>query len=56
MTHCNTGALATADSGPRSAIRSKDKNISVIANETRPYLQGARAVARGSSCRKGPVR
>jgi methylthioribose-1-phosphate isomerase len=47
MTHCNTGALATAGFGTAlGVIRSaKDKHISVIANETRPYLQGARLTA-----------
>jgi methylthioribose-1-phosphate isomerase len=47
MTHCNTGALATAGYGTAlGVIRSaKDKKISVIANETRPYLQGARLTA-----------
>jgi methylthioribose-1-phosphate isomerase len=47
MTHCNTGALATAGHGTAlGVIRSaKDKKISVIANETRPYLQGARLTA-----------
>ena len=47
MTHCNTGALATAGHGTAlGVIRSaKGKNISVIANETRPYLQGARLTA-----------
>jgi methylthioribose-1-phosphate isomerase len=47
MTHCNTGALATAGYGTAlGVIRSaKGKNISVIANETRPYLQGARLTA-----------
>ena len=44
MTHCNTGALATAGHGTAlGVIRSaKGKRISVIACETRPYLQGAR--------------
>lgn len=46
LTHCNAGALATVDYGTalgviRSAFKEKD-NISVIACETRPYLQGAR--------------
>lgn len=46
MTHCNAGALATAGHGTalgviRSAI-SAGKKIEVIANETRPFLQGAR--------------
>jgi methylthioribose-1-phosphate isomerase len=47
MTHCNTGALATAGHGTAlGVIRSaKEKNISVIACETRPYLQGARLTA-----------
>jgi methylthioribose-1-phosphate isomerase len=47
MTHCNTGALATAGYGTAlGVIRSaKDKNVSVIACETRPYLQGARLTA-----------
>ncbi len=46
LTHCNTGALATAGYGTalgviRSAWRS-GKKIKVIATETRPVLQGAR--------------
>lgn len=46
MTHCNAGALATAGHGTalgvvRSAVRAGNK-IEVIANETRPFLQGAR--------------
>jgi methylthioribose-1-phosphate isomerase len=47
MTHCNAGALATAGYGTAlGVIRSaKGKNISVIACETRPYLQGARLTA-----------
>jgi methylthioribose-1-phosphate isomerase len=47
MTHCNAGALATAGYGTAlGVIRSaKGKHISVIANETRPYLQGARLTA-----------
>jgi len=47
MTHCNAGALATAGYGTAlGVIRSaKGKKISVIANETRPYLQGARLTA-----------
>ena len=49
MTYCNTGALATAGHGTalgviRSAFLQK-KRISVIACETRPYLQGARLTA-----------
>ncbi len=47
MTHCNTGALATAGYGTALGVirSSKQKNISVIACETRPYLQGARLTA-----------
>jgi methylthioribose-1-phosphate isomerase len=47
MTHCNTGALATAGYGTALGVirSSKNKGISVIANETRPYLQGARLTA-----------
>ena len=49
LTHCNAGALATAGYGTalgviRSAIES-GKRISVIADETRPFLQGARLTA-----------
>jgi len=49
MTHCNAGALATAGYGTAlgviRAARDAGKRISVIANETRPYLQGARLTA-----------
>jgi methylthioribose-1-phosphate isomerase len=47
ITYCNTGALATAGHGTAlGVIRSaKKKNVSVIACETRPYLQGARLTA-----------
>lgn len=46
LTHCNAGALATAGYGTalgviRSAVEN-GKKIEVIADETRPYLQGAR--------------
>ncbi|RJX31014.1 MAG: S-methyl-5-thioribose-1-phosphate isomerase [Oxalobacter sp.] len=49
LTHCNAGALATAGYGTalgvfRSAIAA-GKKISVIADETRPFLQGARLTA-----------
>jgi len=49
MTHCNAGALATAGYGTalgviRAAIE-EGKNITVIANETRPFLQGSRLTA-----------
>jgi len=47
MTHCNAGALATAGYGTALGVirSSKEKNISVIACETRPYMQGARLTA-----------
>lgn len=49
MTHCNAGALATAGHGTALGVirsaRDQGKSISVIANETRPYLQGARLTA-----------
>lgn len=49
MTHCNAGALATGGYGTalgviRGAVEA-GKKISVIANETRPFLQGARLTA-----------
>lgn len=49
LTHCNAGALATAGWGTalgviRSAAES-GKRIAVIADETRPFLQGARLTA-----------
>jgi methylthioribose-1-phosphate isomerase len=46
MTHCNAGALATAMYGTALAAvyvaHQQGKNVSVIACETRPLLQGAR--------------
>jgi methylthioribose-1-phosphate isomerase len=49
LTHCNAGALATAGHGTalgviRSAVAA-GKNIHVLADETRPFLQGARLTA-----------
>jgi methylthioribose-1-phosphate isomerase len=49
LTHCNAGALATAGYGTalgviRAAI-SAGKKIDVFADETRPFLQGARLTA-----------
>ena len=46
LTHCNAGALATAGFGTalgvvRASVNA-GKNIRVLANETRPFLQGAR--------------
>ncbi|HEX2649283.1 MAG TPA: S-methyl-5-thioribose-1-phosphate isomerase [Burkholderiales bacterium] len=49
MTHCNAGALATSGHGTAlGVVRSSFRNenpLSVIACETRPYLQGARLTA-----------
>jgi len=49
LTHCNAGALATAGHGTALGVvrsaRDAGKRISVIASETRPYLQGARLTA-----------
>ncbi len=49
MTHCNAGALATAGYGTAlGVIRAaweKSHKIRVVANETRPFLQGARLTA-----------
>jgi methylthioribose-1-phosphate isomerase len=46
LTHCNAGALATAGYGTAlgviRAAREMGKDIDVFADETRPFLQGAR--------------
>jgi methylthioribose-1-phosphate isomerase len=46
LTHCNTGALATADYGTALGVvfaaKEQGKKVSVFADETRPLLQGAR--------------
>ncbi len=49
LTHCNAGALATAGFGTalgviRAAVEA-GKRVRVIADETRPFLQGARLTA-----------
>ena len=49
LTHCNAGALATGGYGTalgviRAAVES-GKRVAVFADETRPYLQGARLTA-----------
>jgi methylthioribose-1-phosphate isomerase len=49
LTHCNAGALATAGYGTalgviRAAVE-QGKKIDVFADETRPFLQGARLTA-----------
>jgi methylthioribose-1-phosphate isomerase len=49
LTHCNAGGLATAGYGTAlgviRAAHEAGKNIRVIADETRPWLQGARLTA-----------
>ncbi|MCR4434292.1 MAG: S-methyl-5-thioribose-1-phosphate isomerase [Clostridiales bacterium] len=49
LTHCNAGALATCGYGTALGIirvaHEKGKKIKVFADETRPYLQGARLTA-----------
>lgn len=46
LTHCNAGALATAGYGTAlgvvRAAQEAGKNVDVLADETRPFLQGAR--------------
>src|ERR1700694_841599 len=49
LTHCNAGALATAGYGTalgviRGAVEA-GKRVTVVADETRPFLQGARLTA-----------
>ena len=49
LTHCNAGALATAGYGSalgviRAAVE-RGKKVAVFADETRPFLQGARLTA-----------
>jgi methylthioribose-1-phosphate isomerase len=49
LTHCNAGALATAGYGTalgviRGAVE-RGKHVAVFADETRPFLQGARLTA-----------
>lgn len=49
LTHCNAGALATGGYGTAlgviRAAHEQGKGIRVVADETRPYLQGARLTA-----------
>jgi methylthioribose-1-phosphate isomerase len=49
LTHCNAGALATAGYGSalgvvRAAVE-QGKKVAVVADETRPFLQGSRLTA-----------
>jgi methylthioribose-1-phosphate isomerase len=49
LTHCNAGALATAGYGTALGVirgaRDAGKSVAVFADETRPFLQGARLTA-----------
>ena len=49
LTHCNAGALATAGYGTAlgvvRAAAAQGKRVAVLADETRPFLQGARLTA-----------
>ncbi len=49
LTHCNAGALATAGYGTAlgviRAVHARDPRVHVLADETRPLLQGARLTA-----------
>jgi methylthioribose-1-phosphate isomerase len=49
LTHCNAGALATAGHGTALGVirsaRDAGKRVQVFADETRPFLQGARLTA-----------
>lgn len=49
LTHCNAGALATGGYGTAlgviRAVKEAGKRVRVLADETRPYLQGARLTA-----------
>ena len=60
LTHCNAGSLATVQYGtalaPVRAAIEQGKNISVIADETRPRLQGARLTAYELQYDKIPVK
>jgi len=60
LTHCNAGSLATVQYGtalaPVRAAIEAGKNISVIADETRPRLQGARLTAYELQYDKIPVK
>lgn len=49
LTHCNAGALATGGYGTATSVmriaKEQGKSIRVLADETRPYLQGSRLTA-----------
>ncbi|MHA1727344.1 MAG: S-methyl-5-thioribose-1-phosphate isomerase [Promethearchaeota archaeon] len=61
LTHCNAGSLATVQYGTALApvywaVKEQGKNIQVIADETRPRLQGARLTAFELQYDKIPVK
>ncbi|NVM44940.1 MAG: S-methyl-5-thioribose-1-phosphate isomerase [Candidatus Lokiarchaeota archaeon] len=60
LTHCNAGSLATVQYGtalaPIRAAIEMGKNVNVIADETRPRLQGARLTAYELQYDKIPVK
>ena len=61
LTHCNAGSLATVQYGTalapvRWAVEEQGKKIQVIADETRPRLQGARLTAYELQYDKIPVK
>src|SRR5436853_354777 len=48
LTHCNAGALATAGIGTALGVvraLARERPVTVLADETRPFLQGARLTA-----------
>ncbi|MEM1062710.1 MAG: S-methyl-5-thioribose-1-phosphate isomerase [Planctomycetota bacterium] len=59
LTHCNTGALATAGDGTALSVifaaQAAGKDIHVYADETRPLLQGARLTTWECISRDVPV-
>lgn len=59
LTHCNAGALATAGQGTALSLFyaawAQGKRFEVFADETRPFLQGARLTAWELSKNKIPV-
>ncbi len=60
LTHCNAGSLATAGFGTALGViyaaKAAGKKVSVIADETRPLLQGARLTAWEMATEGIPVR
>lgn len=61
LTHCNAGSFATVMYGTALApiywaVHEQKKNIQVIADETRPWLQGARITAFELQLDKIPVK